>query len=206
MFKYMCNSFSYVLICFFFFKISSLTTFSSKCFADLFHLAAFGVETFANVQYVLQKMIDVTPEIIQCIYRWSISQVSFNKPNKELSRLLLKATLVDEYIENISSYKLRFFQKHMLFSGLNVAIPRPVSAKDIRASFECAYRILEHNPAEDKKLTEATLKFIARNCVEQRNSSPLNTLLQSIYHLKKQDDIVITKSEKRNISRNTPIC
>ncbi len=39
----------------------------------------------------------------------------------------------------------------MLCRGLNFAIPRPVSAKDIQASFESAYRTLEHNLDEDKK-------------------------------------------------------
>jgi hypothetical protein len=50
--------------------------------------------------------------------------------------------------------------------GLNFAIPRPVSAKDIQAYFESACRTLEHNVDEDKKeLTVATLPSIALNYI-----------------------------------------
>lgn len=44
----------------------------------------------------------------------------------KISRLLTKATNVDEHIKNII-----FFQKLVLSKGLNFAIPRPVSAKDL---------------------------------------------------------------------------
>ena len=94
--------------------------------------------------------------------------------------MLSKATNVDEHIKNISSFKLTFFQKLVLCRGLNFAIPRPVSAKDIQASFESAYRALEHNLDEDKKeLTVATLRSIALNYIERRNTSPPKTLLRN---------------------------
>ena len=116
---------------------------------------------------------------------------------RKISRMLSRATNVDEHIKNISSYKFTFFPKLVLCRGLNFVIPRPVSAKDIQASFESSYRTLEHNLAEDKKeLTVATLRSIALNYIEQKNSSPPKTLLRSINQLKKRDDIVITKPDK----------
>ena len=85
----------------------------------------------------------------------------------------------------------------MLCRGLNFAIPRSVSAKDIQASFESAYRTLEHNLDEDKKeLTVATLRSIALNYIERKSTPPPKTLLRSINQLEKRDDIVITKPDK----------
>ncbi|CAB4015534.1 Hypothetical predicted protein, partial [Paramuricea clavata] len=85
----------------------------------------------------------------------------------------------------------------IIFPGLSYSEHRPVSAKDIQASFERAYRTLEHNLDEDKKeLTVATLRSIALNYIERRNTSPPKTLLRSINQLKKRDDIVITKPDK----------
>ena len=132
-----------------------------------------------------------------------------NKLNKELykrvmtthtrkiSRKLSRSTNVDEHIKNISSFKLTFFQKLVLCRGLNFAIPRPVSTKDVQASFESAYRTLEHTLDEDKKeLTVATLRSIALKYIERKNMSPPKMLLRSINQLKKRDDIVITKPDK----------
>jgi hypothetical protein len=50
----------------------------------------------------------------------------------------------------------------VLCSGLNFAISRPVSAKDVQASFESAYRTLEHTLDEDKK--ELTQSKGSSNC------------------------------------------
>ena len=116
---------------------------------------------------------------------------------RKISRMLSRATNIDEHVENISSYKLTFFQKLVLCRGLNFAIPRPVSAKEIKASFESTYRALEYSLDEDKKeLTVTTLRSIALNYIEHRNSSPPKTLLRSINQLKKRDDIIITKPDK----------
>ena len=85
----------------------------------------------------------------------------------------------------------------MLCRGLNFAIPRPLSAKDIQATFESAYQTLEHNLDEDKKeLTVATLRSTALNYIERKSTPPPKTLLRSINQLKKRDDIVITKPDK----------
>jgi hypothetical protein len=93
---------------------------------------------------------------------------------RKISRMLSRATNVDEHIKNISSFKLAFFQKLVLCRGLNFALPRPVSAKDMQASIESAHRTFEHNLDEDKKeLTVATLRSIAVNYIERgRNTSP----------------------------------
>ena len=46
-------------------------------------------------------------------------------------RMLPRDTSVDEHIQNISSFKLTFFQKLVLCRGLNFAIPRPTCQRRI---------------------------------------------------------------------------
>ena len=81
-----------------------------------------------------------------------------NGHTKKVARMLSKEMDVDEHIQNISFYKLSFFQKLILCRGLKFSIPRPVSAKDIQVSFERAYRTLEVSglPEDKKEITAAT--------------------------------------------------
>ena len=59
---------------------------------------------------------------------------------------------VDEHIQNISSYRLTFFDKLVLCRGLKFSIPQPrISAMDIQAAFEKAYWKLEPTLPDDKK-------------------------------------------------------
>ena len=105
---------------------------------------------------------------------------------------------VDEHIQNISSYDLSFFQKLVLCRGLKFATPqRHISAMDVQANFEKAYRKLEPTLPDDKKeLATATLRSIALNYIEQTGPKPPKALVRSINQLKKRSDIVISKPDK----------
>ena len=61
------------------------------------------------------------------------------------------------------------FQKLALCRGLQFAFPTRINEKDVLASFERTYRVLEPNLVEKKKeLTAATLRSIALNYIERK--------------------------------------
>jgi hypothetical protein len=70
---------------------------------------------------------------------------------KKLSRMLSLEMNVDEHIQNISSYHLSFFQKLALCRGLQFSLPSRVDEKEVLASFEKAYYVIEQNLPDDKK-------------------------------------------------------
>ena len=62
------------------------------------------------------------------------------------------------------SYELNFFQKLALCRGLDFAVPKHVSAIDVKASFEKAVWKLEpHKPEHLRDLTASTLQSVALN-------------------------------------------
>ena len=80
----------------------------------------------------------------------------------KIMKLLNKDHDVDKHIQNISSYKLSFFQKLVLCRGLKFSFPQRISPMDIQASFEKAFWQLEPSLSDDKKeLAAATLRSIA---------------------------------------------
>ena len=57
--------------------------------------------------------------------------------SSKIARLLYRDVDVGEHIQNISSYKLSFFDKLVLCRGLQFSIPEHyISAIDIQATFE----------------------------------------------------------------------
>ena len=138
---------------------------------------------------ILQTLVRLNKRVYQDI---------MNGHTKKVARMLSKEMDVDEHIQNISSYKLSFFQKLILCRGLKFSIPRPVSAKDIQVSFERAYRTLEVSglPEDKKEITAATLRSIALNYIERRGPSPPKSLQRALNQLKQRDDIVITKPDE----------
>ena len=124
-----------------------------------------------------------------------IMKVHTNKISKMLSREMD----VDEHIQNISTYRLSFFQKLALCRGLQFAFPTRINEKEVLASFERTYRVLESNLVEEKKeliITAATLRSIALNYIERKGPSPSRSLRRALGQLKKRDDIVVTKPDK----------
>ena len=112
---------------------------------------------------------------------------------KKISRLLSRKKDVDEHITNISSYSLNFFQKLVLCRGLDFAMPKPVSAIDVKASFEKAYWKLEPHILENlRDLAASTLRSVALNYIHRKGTKPSKTLLKAIDQLKKRDDIIVT--------------
>ena len=47
---------------------------------------------------------------------------------------------IDEHIQNISAYRLSFFQKLALCRGLQFAFPTRINEKEVLTSFERTYR------------------------------------------------------------------
>lgn len=69
---------------------------------------------------------------------------------------------------------------------------------EIKANFENAYWKVEpllEDPI-DKELASSTLRSIALNYIQRRSPSPPKALLKALNHLKKRDDIVVTKPDK----------
>ena len=54
----------------------------------------------------------------------------------KISRLISKKLDVNEHINNLSSYRLTFFEKLLICRGLKFSVPQKVSPIDIHASFE----------------------------------------------------------------------
>ena len=73
---------------------------------------------------------------------------------KKIIRLINAEFEVDKYINNLSSYRLSFFEKLVLCRGLDFSLPRrqtPKDTKEIKANFEKAYWRLESSLTEDQK-------------------------------------------------------
>ena len=84
-----------------------------------------------------------------------------------------------------------------LCRGLQFAFPTRINDKEVLASFERTYRVLEPNLVDEKKnLTAATLRSIALNYIERKGPSPPRSLRRALGQLRKRDDIVVTKPDK----------
>jgi hypothetical protein len=115
----------------------------------------------------------------------------------KISRMLAREMDVDKHIQNISSYKLTFFQKLALCRGLQFAFPTRINDKDVLASFEKTYRVLEPSLIEEKKeLTASTLRSISLNYIERKGPTPPRSLKRALGQLRKRDDIIVTKPDK----------
>ena len=99
----------------------------------------------------------------------------------KLSCLISKKFDVNEHINNMSSYRLSFFEKLILCRGLKFSLPQKVSPIEIQASFEKAYWRIEPllHDADEKEL-----------------ANPPKALVKALNRLKKHDNIVITKPDK----------
>ena len=116
----------------------------------------------------------------------------------KLTRLLSKQFDVHEHINNLSSYRLSFFEKLVICRGLKFFLPQKISPIEIQASFEKAYWVVEPllTDSDSKELTSATLRSIALNYIERKSPDPAKALVEALNSLKKRDDIVITKPDK----------
>ena len=91
----------------------------------------------------------------------------------KIARLLNRDIDVDEHLLNISSYKLTFFKKLVLCRGLKFSLPQFVQPIGVKASFEKLYWKIEPVIADDlKELTAASLKSIALNYIQRKDSKP----------------------------------
>ena len=118
----------------------------------------------------------------------------------KISRMLFREKDVDEYIQNISSYRLTFFQKLGLCRGLQFACPTRINNKNVLASFERTYQVLEPSLAKEKKdLTARTLCSVALNCIERKGPTTPRSLRRALGQLRKGDDIVVTKRIKEQV-------
>ena len=116
----------------------------------------------------------------------------------KISRLLSKKFDVDEHINNMSSYRLSFFEKLVICRGLKFSLPQKVAPAEIKANFEKAYWKVEallEDPV-DKELASSTLRSIALNYIQRTSTSPPKALVKALNLLKKRDDIVVTKPDK----------
>lgn len=116
----------------------------------------------------------------------------------KISRLLSKKFDVDEHINNLSSYRLSFFEKLVICRGLKFSLPQKVAPAEIKANFEKAFWKLEpliEDPA-DKEFASSTLRSIALNYIKSTSPSPPKALVKALNRLKKRDDIVVIKPDK----------
>ena len=114
------------------------------------------------------------------------------------SCLLSKKFDVDEHINNMSSYRLSFFEKLVICRGLKFSLPQKVAPDEIKASFEKAFWKLQpliEDPV-DNELASSTLRSIALNYIKSTRPSPPKALVKALNRLKKRDDIVVTKPDK----------
>ena len=103
----------------------------------------------------------------------------------KIARLLNRDIDVDEHLLNISSYKLTFFEKLVLCRGLKFSLPHFVQPIEVKASFEKLYWNIETVIADDQKeLTAASLKSIALNYIQRKDSKPPKMLKKAIKSLK----------------------
>ncbi|XP_078384145.1 uncharacterized protein LOC144666620 [Oculina patagonica] len=116
----------------------------------------------------------------------------------KISRLVSKKLDVNEHINNMSSYRLSFFEKLVICRGFKFSLPRKVSPTEVQASFEKAYWKIEpllEDPAS-KELASSTLRSIALNYIQRTCPNPPKALTKALNSLKKRDDIIITKPDK----------
>ena len=116
----------------------------------------------------------------------------------KISRLLSKKFDVNEHINNMSSYRLSFFEKPVICRGLKFSLAQKVAPAEIKANFEKAYWKVEpllEDPV-DKELASSTLRSIALNYIQRTSPSPPKALVKALNCLKKRDDIVVTKPDK----------
>ena len=78
----------------------------------------------------------------------------------KISRLMLKKFDVNEHINNMSSYRLWFFEELIPCRGLKFYLPQKVSPIEIQASFEKAYWRIEPllEDPDEKELASSTLR------------------------------------------------
>lgn len=116
----------------------------------------------------------------------------------KLSRLLSKKFDVNEHINNISSYRISFFEKLVICRGLKFSLPQRVSPIEVQASFEKAYWKIEPSLEDSakKEVASSTLRSITLNYIERTSPNPPKALVKALYRLKKRDDIVITRPDK----------
>ena len=115
-----------------------------------------------------------------------------------LSCLISKKFDVNEHINNMSSYRLSFFEKLILCRGFKFSLPQKVSPIEIQASVEKAYWRKEPllHDADEKELASSTLRSIALNYTQRTSPNPPKAPVKALNRLKKRDDIVITKPDK----------
>ena len=92
----------------------------------------------------------------------------------KLSCLISKKFDVNEHINNMSSYRLSFFEKLILCRGFKFSLPQKVSPIEIQASFEKAYWRIEPllHDADEKELASSTLRSIALNYIQRTSPNP----------------------------------
>ena len=116
----------------------------------------------------------------------------------KISRSISNKFDVNEHINNLSSYRLSFFEKLVICRGLKFSLPQRVSPIEVLASFEKAYWKIEpslEDPAK-KELASSTLRSIALNYIQRTSPNPPKALVKALNRLKKRDDIIITKPDK----------
>ena len=85
---------------------------------------------------------------------------------------------MNEHINNLSSYRLSFFEKLVICRGLKFSLPQRVSPIEMLASFEKAYWKIEpslEDPAK-KELASSTLRSIALNYIQRTSPNPPKAL------------------------------
>ena len=99
----------------------------------------------------------------------------------KIARLLNRDIDVDEHLLNISSNELTFFEKLVLCRGLKFSLPQVVQPIEVKGSFEKLYCNIEPFIADDlKELTAASLKSIALNYIQRKDSKPPKLLKKAI--------------------------
>ena len=116
----------------------------------------------------------------------------------KISRLISKKFDVNQHINNMSSYRLSFFEKLVICRGLKFSLPQRVSPIHVLASFEKAYWKIEPllEDPDKRELASSTLRSIALNYIQRTSPNPPKALVKALNRLKKRDDIVITKPDK----------
>ena len=116
----------------------------------------------------------------------------------KITRLISKKFDVNEHINNMSSYRLSFFERLVICRELKFSLPQRVSPIDVLASFEKAYWKIEPllEDPDKRELASSTLRSIALNYIQRTSPNPPKALVKALNRLKKRNDIVITKPDK----------
>ena len=149
----------------------------------------FPVALLENTKLALIDKIFVTVRVYDKMMNRHVSKIS---------RLLSRKFDVNEHINNMSSYRLSFFEKLVICRGLKFSLAQKVAPAEIKANFEKAYWKVEpllEDPV-DKELASSTLRSIALNYIQRTSPSPPKALVKALNCLKKRDDIVVTKPDK----------